>query len=143
MGLRALAAAPHPNLSSLALIGARLSAADVPGVLSGAPWLATLTSLELALNDLNAPGHRALSLLPQPRLRELSLENTGFDAAGLAALTSAPWLTQLTKLNLTEDEIALSQSCDDMFAVIEDDAGVFGRLRRLGCTVDMRLGVNI
>ena len=137
-GLRALVAAPLPNLTSLSLIAACLSDADVSGVLSRAPWLATLTSLELASNDdLGAPGHRALSLLPLPRLRTLSLRHNGFDGLSMAALVSAPWLTQLVRLTLAEEEFASSaESRESMLAAIQDDAWVLGHLRRLGCTVD-------
>jgi hypothetical protein len=134
-GLRAMAAASLPNLASLSLAHACLSAADVAGVLARAPWLATLTSLELASNDLGAPGHRALSLLRLPRLRKLSLRGNGFDGASLAALVTAPWLTQLDVLSLTEEVLASEQSCADIAAAIQDEAWVFGRLRRLGCTV--------
>jgi hypothetical protein len=140
--LRALAAAPLPNLTSLSLSHACLSAADVSGVLSKAPWLPRLTSLELASNPLGAPGHRALSLLHLPRLQAFFLAGAGrncFGCAGLAALVSAPWLTQLCKLTLVETEfIALPQSCDDVCAALKDDDWVFGRLRRLGCIVDYR-----
>jgi hypothetical protein len=108
-------------------------------VLSSAPWLPRLTSLALAYNDLGAPGHRALSLLHLPRLQGLSLDCNGFDGAGLAALVSAQWLTQLTKLTLYEMLPVSSQSCEDLLSAINDDAWVFGRLRRLGCTVDADL----
>ena len=84
-GVRALAAAPLPHLTSLSLTAACLSAADVSGVLSNAPWLTRLTTLELSFNDLSAPGHLALSLLHLPRLRVLSLGTNGFDGTGLAA----------------------------------------------------------
>jgi hypothetical protein len=140
-GLRALAAAPLPNLTSLSLYGSNLSAADVSGVLSRAPWLAALTSLALAFNNLGAPGHRALSLLHLPRLRALSLDRNGFDCAAMAALVSAPWLTQLTELALTEVTFASPQSHADerRGAAVEDDAWVFGRLRRRGCKVDVHM----
>jgi hypothetical protein len=137
-GLRALAAAPLPKLASLCLSEARLSAADVSGVLSSAPWLPGLTSLALAFNDLGAPGHRALSRLHLPRLQTLSLKQNGFDCAGLAALVSAPWLTQLGELtlgNAFESEQNLQSAVD----AIEDDAWVFGHLRRLGCVVRAQL----
>jgi hypothetical protein len=55
-GLRALAAAPLPNLTSLSLSESGLTAADVSGVLLAAPWLAALTSLELTFNHLGAAG---------------------------------------------------------------------------------------
>jgi hypothetical protein len=87
-GLRALAAAPLPNLTSLALSAACLSAADVSGVLSTAPWLASLTRLFLDANRLGVPGHCALALLHLPRLQSLSLDRTGLDCAGLAALAT-------------------------------------------------------
>jgi hypothetical protein len=137
-GLRALAAAPLPNLASLMLNSACMSPADVSGVLSSAPWLATLTRLELFSNQLDAPGHRALSLLHLPRLRCVYLSNNGFDRMGLAALVSAPWLTQLAELTLDED-FASPRSCEDIRRAIDDDAWVFGRLRRLGCDVAFRL----
>jgi hypothetical protein len=138
-GLRALAAAPLPNLTSLALKSACLSAADVSGVLSSAPWLATLTHLELFSNQLAAPGHHALSLLHLPRLRRICLWDNGFDGEGLAALVRAPWLTQLAELTLTEMELPSRQICEDIRQAIDDDAWVFGRLRRLGCTVVVRV----
>ena len=129
--------APLPNLTSLSLTGATLSAADKSGVLSSAPWLATLTSLLLSFNYLHAPGHRALSLLHLPRLRDLSLNRNRLDEAGLAAIASAPWLTKLTRLALTELAFASPLSFQATCDVIKDDAGVFGRLRRLGCIVDV------
>jgi hypothetical protein len=138
-GLRALAAAPLPNLTSLSLSDSGLLAADVSGVLSSAPWLAALTSLELSYNHLGAPGHRALSRLRLPHLRTLSLDSTGFSCACLAALASAPWLTQLTKLNVEETGIASRQSLDEILDAIEDDAWVFGALRRAGCIVDVHI----
>jgi hypothetical protein len=138
-GLRALAAAPLPKLASLCLSSARLSAADVSGVLPSASWLAGLTRLALVVNHLGAPGHRALSRLRLPRLRVLSLSSNGFDCAGMAALVSAPWLTQLAKLSLEEDGFASPQSCDEILGAIEDDAWVFGHLRRLGCIVEAYL----
>jgi hypothetical protein len=110
-------------------------ASDVSGVLSSAPWLASLTRLLLNSNSLGAPGHRALSLLHLPRLQALSLECNGFDGTGLAALVSAPWLTQLCKLTLVETDFALPQSCDDVCAALKDDAWVFGPLRRAGCVM--------
>jgi hypothetical protein len=134
-GLRALASASLPNLTSLHLSGARLSAADVSGVLSSAPWLSHLTSLSLASNRLGAPGHLALSLLPMPRLRELDLFYNGFDATGLAALATAPWLAQLAGLTLTDALYESRQSRDDILDAIASDAWVFGRMRRRGCTV--------
>jgi hypothetical protein len=139
-GLRALAAAPLPNLTSLSLTRARLSAADVSGVLSHAPWLAALTSLKLACNHLHAPGHRALSRLHLPRLRALSLKRDGVDGAGLAALVSAPWLEQLTRLAL--EQVVSTRSGGDITEAIEDDAWVFGRMRRRGCDVDFRRTVH-
>jgi hypothetical protein len=142
-GLRALAAAPLPNLTSLDLRFVYPSAADVSGVLSSAPWLATLTCLELAANHLGAPGHRALSLLHLPRLRRIHLLNTGFDGESLAALVSAPWLTQLAELTLVEDSFAPYHSCTNIPDAIEDDAWVFGRLRRLGCTVVARMTSHV
>jgi hypothetical protein len=138
-GLRALATAPLPNLTSLSLSDSSLSAADVSAVLSHAPWLASLKSLELSHHDLGAPGHRALSLLHLPRLRALSLDQNRIDGTGLAALVTAPWLTQLTKLKLTELEFPSRQSRASVVAAFEDDAWVFGRLRRLGCTVDVNI----
>jgi hypothetical protein len=138
--LRALAAAPLPDLTSLSLYDSCLSAADVSGALSSAPWLAALTSLMIASNPLGAPGHRALSLLHLPRLRALSLGCNGFDGTGLAALVCAPWLTQLAKFSLTEVEFASPQSRDQIRAALEDDAWVFGGLRRRGCAVDADWG---
>ena len=91
----------------------------------------------LSSNHLGAPAHRALSLLPLPRLRELSLNRNVFDGAGLAALASAPWLTQLTQLDLTEQCYPSKQICESILSAIEDDAWVFGRLRRLGCSVNV------
>jgi hypothetical protein len=134
-GLRALAAASLPNLTSLSLSGACLSAADVSGVLSSAPWLSCLTSLSLACSPLGAPGHLALSLLPMPRLRALILSHNGFDGTGLAALATAPWLTQLAELTLNETLSASPQSRDDVLGAIANDAWVFGRMRRRGCAV--------
>jgi hypothetical protein len=135
-GLRALAAASLPSLSSLILANAHLSATDVSGVLSSAPWLATLTRLHLSSNPLGEPGHRALSQLHLPRLRDLFLVCNGLNAVSLAALASAPWLTQLAELSLGEDELESAQSYARLMRLIEDDAWVFGRLRRLGCNVD-------
>jgi hypothetical protein len=134
-GVRALAAASLPNLTSLSLHFACLSGADVSGVLSSAPWLSHLTSLDLLCNHLGAPGHLALSLLPMPRLRHLDLCRNGFDATSLAALVSAPWLTQLAGLSLIDQLFAPPQICENIMAAIANDAWVFGRLRRLGCTV--------
>jgi hypothetical protein len=134
-GLRALAAAALPNLNSLSLNLSCLSATDVSGVLSSAPWLSCLTSLKLVCNHLGAPGFLALSLLPMPRLRALFLSHNGFDGTGLAALATAPWLTQLAELTLNETLSASPQSCDDILDAIANDAWVFGRLRRLGCAV--------
>jgi hypothetical protein len=135
-GLRALAAAPLPRLASLCLGSACLSGADVSGVLSTAPWLSALTSLALAHNSLGAPGHRALSRLRLPRLRALSLEDNGFDRASMAALFSAPWLTQLGMLTLKEMTWPSRRSFHAVDVAVENDAGVFGRLRRTGCVVD-------
>jgi hypothetical protein len=135
-GLRALAAASLPSLSSLILTNAHLSATDVSGVLSSAPWLATLTRLMLSSNPLGEPGHRALSQLHLPRLRDLCLYCSGLNAVSLAVLASATWLTQLAELALGEDELESAQSYASMMRLIEDDAWVFGRLRRLGCNVD-------
>ena len=135
-GVRALAAPPpQPHLAEPQF--ACLSAADVSGVLSSAPWLATLTSLELSYNDqLGTPGHCALSLLHLPRLRALSLCTNGLCSMGLAALATAPWLTQLTpELTMHEAEFASTQSFEEFFVALDDDAWVFGRLRRLGCSV--------
>ena len=56
----------------------------------------------LSSNPLDAPGHRALSLLHLPRLRTLYLGYNGLDADGLAALASAPWLTQLAELHIDQ-----------------------------------------
>jgi hypothetical protein len=137
-GLRALAAAPLPSLTSLSLSGACLSVADLSRVLSSAPWLAALTSLKLVGNHLGVPGHRALSRLRLPRLRALSLHWSDVDCAGLAALVSAPWLTQLTKLRLAEI-FSGSAHCCEIAAAIEDEEWEFGRLRRLGCVVDADL----
>jgi hypothetical protein len=142
VGLRALAAAPLPSLTSLNLHSACLSAADVSGVLSSAPWLAALKRLSLVYNHgLGASGHRALSLLRLPRLQELSLVRNDFDAMGLAALATAPWLTQLSRLYLDED-VGDSRTCTAMRRAMRDDAWVFGRLRRLGCNVVAYLAVN-
>jgi hypothetical protein len=138
-GLRALAAAPLPSLTSLSLICAGLTAADVSGVLSRAPWLATLTSLELPYNHLGAPGHRALSRLRLPRLRVLYLERNGLDWAGLTALASAPWLMQLAKLHIGEDIWPSVRSYEKVSAAVEDDASVFGCLRRRGCALKAQL----
>ena len=102
-------------------------------MLSSAPWLANLTSLDLAHNRLGAPGHRALSL---PRLRSLSLRHSDIDAAGLVALASAPWLTQLTELRLAETGFVSAHAYESIRVAIDDDVGVFGRLRRLGCIVE-------
>jgi hypothetical protein len=135
-GLRALATATLPNLHTLHLTNACLSATDVSGVLSSAPWLTTLTKLTLFSNDLGADGHRALSLLHLPRLRDLFLWCNGIDGMGVAALVAAPWLTQLTKLHITEDEFESAQSYVSMARAINDDAWVFGRLRRLGCDIE-------
>jgi hypothetical protein len=136
-GLRALAGAPLPSLTALTLIAACLSDADVRCVLSSAPWLAALTSLMLTSNNLlGAPGHRALSRLRLPRLRALSLCECGFDCAGMAALVSAPWLTQLSSLSIQEDSVSQRAS---VIAAIEDDEWEFGRLRRLGCAVTAHL----
>jgi hypothetical protein len=144
--LRALAAASLPKLTSLSLDRAGLSPADVSGVLSSAPWLATLTSLSLAQNYLHAPGHRALSLLHLPRLRTLSLGCNGLDGTGLAALVSAPWLTQLANLKIadyTDDPgFASSPGHVSVQDALNDDAWVFGRLRRLGCAVNIRKLLN-
>jgi hypothetical protein len=145
-GLRALAAVPLPNLTSLSLSRACLSAADVLGVLSTAPWLAGLTSLKLAYNQLGAPGHRALSLLHLPRLRALSIAaagRDGFGYAGLAALVSAPWLTQLTKITIIEAVSAAARRGGDIYDAVEDDAWVFGGMRRRGCVIDHRLTVEL
>ena len=103
----------------------------------------------LSSNPLDAPGHRALSLLHLPRLRKLYLGYNGLDADGLAALASAPWLTQLAELHIDQFAFFRSlqkmprpfggepvQSRQSMSDAIKDDAGVFGRLRRLGCVVD-------
>jgi hypothetical protein len=138
--LRALVAAPLPNLMAIRLTEASVSGADVSGVLSRAPWLATLTSLVLAQNQLDAPGHRALSLLHLPRLQHLYLDGNGLDRAGLAALTSAPWLTQLTKLALVERDCAPALWAQ-MPAIEETCDRVFDRLRRLGCDVHTRFSI--
>ena len=95
--------------------------------------LSTLTSLELAFNHLGAPGHIAVSQLQLPHLRTLTLRINRLDDAGLADLASAPWLTQLEALTL--EDITSPRSCQNIVGAIEDDAGVFGRLRRLGCIV--------
>jgi hypothetical protein len=141
-GLRALVAAPLPNLTSLTLRGTFLSAMDVSIELPRAPWLTTLTRLELAYNDLDAPGHHALSLLHLPRLRALSLNSNALNPASLAALAPAPWLTQLTNLYLAEEELESPQVYERVVRAIEDDAGAFGRLRRLGCTFDTEFNDN-
>ena len=107
----------------------------MPDVLSSAPWLSTLTTLELFGNRLGLLGHRALSLLHLPRLRTLSLDQNGLNVASLAALASAPWLTQLAKLTLAEVHFANPNSRVRMLREIKDDAGVWGRLRCLGCIV--------
>jgi hypothetical protein len=140
-GLRALAAAPLPGLSSLSLSGACLTAEDVSGVLASAPWLASLTRLGLieASYQFGARGHRALSLLHLPRLQTLTLACNRFDCAGMAALVSAPWLTQLCHLGLTETRWASGHGCRKVCAAVEDDAWVFGRLRRAGCVVATHL----
>ena len=130
---------PLPHLNNLTLRHACLSGADVSGVLSSAPWLATLTSLKLCDNPLGAPGHRALSLLHLPRLQSLFLHDNGFNGAGLAALVSAPWLTQLTRLHLFDAAPASARSFVDVADAIEDDARVFGRLRRAGCIIYSQL----
>jgi hypothetical protein len=135
-GLRALAAAPLPNLTSLSLYDSDLSGADVSGVLSTAPWLSGLTTLALKYGHLGAPGHRALSRLHLPRLRALSLLYNGLDDEGLAALVSAPWLTQLGELTLKEATWPSMRSFRHVSAAVEDESGVFGRMRRTGCVVD-------
>jgi hypothetical protein len=134
-GLRALAAAPLPNLTFLTLNDARLSAADVSGALSSAPWLAALTSLSFTSDPLGAPGHRALSLLHLPRLRALSLDQTGIDGTGLAALVCATWLKQLANLTVEQTWYEPAESCENLLCAIEDDDWVFGGLRRAGCIV--------
>ena len=58
------------------------------------------------------------------------------DSVGLTAIASAPWLTQLTELSLHEDKFASVQSNEDFLDTLNDDAWVFGRLRRLGCHLD-------
>ena len=135
-GLRALAEARLPHLTSLTLNDAYLMPADVSGMLSSAPWLATLTSLSLKKNCLSAPGHRALSQLHLPRLRDLSLDCNRLNGEGPAVLSSVPWLTQLARLGLTELWFTSRRGRENILAAIEDDAGAFGRLRRLGCATD-------
>ena len=138
-GLRALAAAPLPNLTSLGLVGACLSAEDVSGALSSAPWLATLTRLDLCYNDLGTSGHRAVSLLHLPRVRALALSNNGLSSMGLARLAAAPpWLTQLTQLTPTE-QFAPEESYEDILEALDGDAWAFGCLRRLGCVIRLCL----
>ena len=57
-----------------------------------------------------------------------------FDGLGLAALATATWLTQLTRLTLKQ-ECESDYSCERIQDAIEDDAWVFGRVRRLGCVI--------
>ena len=54
---------------------------------------------------------------------------------GLAALATAPWLTQLTELTLYEGEFPSKQSFEEVVDALDDDTWVFGRLRRLGCII--------
>jgi hypothetical protein len=49
---------------------------------------------------------------------------------------SAPWLTQLRELTL--EEVVTARNGDYVGGAIEDDAWVFGRLRRAGCIVEYR-----
>ena len=65
----------------------------------------------------------------------LYLGTNGFDDAGLAALATATWLTQLSQLTIEEEDSPSSQSCAEIRAAVKDDAWVFGRLRRLGCLI--------
>ena len=52
---------------------------------------------------------------------------------------SAPWLTQLEEVCFEEEEFSFELSYKALVAAIKDDAGVFGRLRRLGCDVQCRM----
>ena len=72
----------------------------------------------------------------------LSLECTILDHDGLAALASALWLTQLVEPNLSEGGNVSHERHNniiEMVDMIEDDAGAFGRLRRLGCVISFTL----
>jgi hypothetical protein len=50
---------------------------------------------------------------------------------------------QLRELSLEEVVYASPQSREDVVKAIEDDAWVFGRLRRLGCIVDARFNPTV
>jgi hypothetical protein len=101
-GLRALAGAPLPALVDLEISEALLTATDLSGTLAAAPWLGQLTRLKFALEWLGAAGLAALAALRLPRLECLGLEFACTTEAGLVALGAAPWLPQLTRLELQD-----------------------------------------
>jgi hypothetical protein len=101
--LSALASRDLPCLASLAVHDSSLMPEDLSDVLSSAPWLSQLTMLRLAHEaDLGAPGLAALAGLPLPRLERLELRSVGVNDRALAALGKAPWLPQLTCLQVDE-----------------------------------------
>jgi hypothetical protein len=103
-GLRALARAPLPALVDLELVEAYLRPKDLSRTLATAPWLSQLTRLKLAYEWLGAAGLAALASLRLPRLERLSLVHAATTEAGLVALSAAPWLTRLTRLEVEEKD---------------------------------------
>jgi hypothetical protein len=116
-GLRALARTPLPALVDLDLMGSNLTPADLSGTLAAAPWLGQLTRLKLACEELGVDGLGALATLRLPRLQCLGLIYVCTTEAGLVLLGTAPWLPQLTRLEVEEEAHEEDEELNERFSV--------------------------
>jgi Leucine-rich repeat (LRR) protein len=80
----------------------------------------TLVSLELADQGVADPGARELAAAPMPALRELSLARAAPTSVGLRALARAPWLGQLTRLDLSSVPMAEADLAGELLAHLRD-----------------------
>ncbi len=104
--LQALAASPL--LASLTSLDLSHNAIDAEGAraLANSPYLAQLTSLNLGGNSIGDTGLQALASSPHlANLKSLELDGNEISASGARALASSSHLRQLTSLNLNSNRI--------------------------------------
>ncbi len=73
----------------------------------GHPSMANLTFLRTAGNKIDEDGARVIANSTLPRLRELDLSRNQLGNEGARILLEAPWLDQLTRLDLRGNEIGV------------------------------------
>lgn len=100
-------------------------------------FLPRTQELDLSDNPIgDAPGLAGLAAAPLPRLSKLFLADTGLTPAGMAALDAAPWVAQLSELDLRQAAAAAAEfeDSDDEceWDGCSDEEGPSGRLELLG-----------